>query len=85
MALSRQQWQNPLTLTTKLTTASFSARNYKEQLDVCTEIQRMSEGVMVDGRLGSRLRGYHPVAPRALCAPPLVPPVVSRGAPRQAT
>jgi hypothetical protein len=44
MALSRQQWQNPLTLTTKLNTASFSARNYKEQLDVCTEIQRISEG-----------------------------------------
>jgi hypothetical protein len=41
-------------------------------------------------RLGSRLRGYHPVAPspfkvRALCAPPLVPPVISRDAPRQAT
>jgi hypothetical protein len=44
----------------------------------------------VDGRLGSRLRGYHPVAPRpfkvrALCAPNFVPPVISRGAPRQAT
>jgi hypothetical protein len=44
---------------------------------------------MVDGRLGSRLRGYNPVAPRliklqALCAPPLVPPVISRGTPRQA-
>jgi hypothetical protein len=45
---------------------------------------------MVDGRLGSRSWGYHPVAPRPiscrpLCVPPLVPPVISRGVPRQAT
>jgi hypothetical protein len=46
--------------------------------------------LLVDGRLGSRLRGYHPVAPRpfkvwALCAPPLVLPIISRGTPCQAT
>jgi hypothetical protein len=46
--------------------------------------------VTPDGRLGSRLRGYHPVAPRPLRYGPfvhrvLVPPVISRGTPRQAT
>jgi hypothetical protein len=40
---------------------------------------------MVDGRLGSRLRGYRPVAPRPISCTPSVPPVISRGAPRQAT
>jgi hypothetical protein len=44
----------------------------------------------VDGRLGSRLRSYHPVTPRTLRLGPfvhrlLVPPIISRGAPRQAT
>jgi hypothetical protein len=42
------------------------------------------------GRLGSRLRGYHPVAPRPKSCRPfvhrlLVPPVIFRGAPRHAT
>jgi hypothetical protein len=44
---------------------------------------------MVDGRLGSRSRGYHPDAPTPIAAgplcPPLVPPVISRGTPRQST
>jgi hypothetical protein len=38
---------------------------------------------IVEGRLGSRLRSYHSVAPRPLR--PLVPPVITRGAPRQVT
>jgi hypothetical protein len=46
--------------------------------------------VVVDDRLVSWLRGYHPVAPRPIAASPLctaflVPPVISRGNPRQAT
>jgi hypothetical protein len=45
---------------------------------------------MVDGRLGSRLQGYHPVAPRPISCRPvvhrvLVLPIISRGTPRQAT
>jgi hypothetical protein len=45
---------------------------------------------MVDGRLGSRSRGYQPVAPRPISCRPFVhrllaPPVISRGTPRQAT
>jgi hypothetical protein len=41
-------------------------------------------------RLGSRSRGYHPVAPRPISCRPfvlrhLVPPVISRGAPRHVT
>jgi hypothetical protein len=44
----------------------------------------------VDGRLGSRLRGYHPIAPRPISCRPfvhclLVLPIISRGAPRQAS
>jgi hypothetical protein len=40
-----------------------------------------------DSRLESQSQGYHPIAPRlhALCAPPLVPAVISRGATRQVT
>jgi hypothetical protein len=55
-------------------------------------LQSMVISTGIDGRwqIGVAVRGYYPVAPRpfkvrAHCAPPLVPPVISRGASRQAT
>jgi hypothetical protein len=51
--------------------------------------QNNSSLIKVDGRLGLRLHGYHPIAPRPLryrpFVLPLVPPVISRGAPHKAT
>jgi hypothetical protein len=58
----------------------------KTILSPCSGLRQIRRG----GRLGSRLWGYYPVAPmpfkvRALYSPPLVPPVLSRGAPRHTT
>jgi hypothetical protein len=57
--------------------------------NVGTEGNQSHLPMMVDGRFGSLLRGYHPVAPRPISCRRfvhhlLVPPVISAGAPRQA-
>jgi hypothetical protein len=60
----------------------------KEKRNILHEISKRQ--VRCTCRLGSRSRGYHPVAPRPIAAGPfalrhLFPPVISRGAPRHAT
>jgi hypothetical protein len=68
------------------TKSSNIAENSRSVMSDITFIQVYA----VDGRLGLRLRGYHPITPTpfkvwALCALPLVSPVIFRGTPRQAT